>query len=187
MSLPEIPAGTWKADPSHSDIGFTVRHLAVSRVRGLFETFDVTIDIAPNVLDSSVMAEIDLASIDTRDAQRDEHLRSTDFFSVEEHPTMTYRSTSVKADGSDYLVSGDLTIGDVTRSVDLDLEFNGVGPDPWGGTRIGFAATTEFSRKDFGIDFNIPLDGGGVVIGDKIRVSLEIEAVLQQDEAADGS
>lgn len=181
MSLPEIPAGTWIADASHSEVGFTVRHLAVARVRGLFETFEARIDIAEDPLSSSVEAEIDLSSIDTRDEQRDAHLRSSDFFSVEDHPKMTFRSTSVAPDGEDFVVTGDLTIRDVTRSVELDLEFNGIGPDPWGGTRIGFSARTEFNRKDFGIDFNIPLDGGGFVIGDRIRVSLEVEAVLQQD------
>lgn len=181
MTLPEIPAGTWTVDPSHSEVGFTVRHLAVARVRGHFERFDASITIAPDPLDSAVTAEIDLSSIDTRDAQRDEHLRSSDFFSVDEHPKMTFRSTSVKPDGSDFLVSGDLTIGEITRTVDLDLEFNGIGPDPWGGTRIGFSATTEINRKDFGIDFNIPLDGGGFVIGDRVRIALEVEAVLQQD------
>lgn len=180
MSIPEIPAGTWTADKSHSEVGFTVRHLAVARVRGLFQDFDATITIAPDPLDSRVEADIDLASIDTRDPQRDEHLRSTDFFSVDEHPKMTYRSTSVKQVGDDFLVSGDLTIGQVTREVDLDLEFNGIGPDPWAGTRIGFSATTEINRKDFGIDFNIPLDGGGFVIGDKVKIALEIEAVLQE-------
>lgn len=179
MTIPEIPTGTWIADQSHSEVGFTVRHLAVARVRGTFHRFDATITIASDPLDSRVEADIDLASIDTRDAQRDEHLRSTDFFSVEEHPQMTFRSTSVKQAGDDFLVSGDLTIGAVTRNVDLDLEFNGIGPDPWGGTRIGFSATTEFNRKDFGIDFNIPLDGGGLVIGDKVKIALEIEAVLQ--------
>jgi|SRR5699024_7059019 len=181
MSVPEIPAGVWNADPSHSEVGFTVRHLAVARVRGLFESFEARIDIAEDPLQSSVEAEIDLSSIDTRDEGRDEHLRSSDFFSVEDNPKMTFRSTSVKPGGDGYLVTGDLTIREVTQPVELDLEFNGIGPDPWGGTRIGFSARTEFSRKDFGIDFNIPLEGGGFVIGDRIRVNLEIQAVLQQD------
>jgi polyisoprenoid-binding protein YceI len=179
MSTPEIPAGTWTIDPSHSEVGFSVRHLAVSKVKGQFETFEGTITIGENPLDSKVEATIDLSSINTRDAQRDGHLRSGDFFSVEDHPTMTFVSTSVAAKGDDFVVTGDLTIKDVTKSVELTLEFNGVSPDPWGGTRSGFSATTEISRKDFGIDFNIPLDGGGVVIGDKVKVFLEVEAVLQ--------
>ncbi len=179
MTTPEIPAGTWTIDPSHSEVGFSVRHLMVSKVKGNFERFDGTITIAPDPLQSSVAVEVDLSSINTRDEQRDGHLRSSDFFEVETHPAMTFVSTKVEPVGSDYRVTGDLTIKGTTRSVVLALEFNGVHPDPWGGTRSGFSATTEISRKDFGVDFEIPMDGGGVVVGDKISVSLEVEAVLQ--------
>lgn len=186
MTTPEIPAGTWNIDPSHSEVGFTVRHLAVSKVRGLFETFEGSITIADDPLQSSVTATVDLSSINTRDAQRDGHLKSGDFFDVETHPTMTFTSTSVAPDGDGYKVTGDLTIKDVTKSIVLDLEFNGVGADPWGGTRAGFGATGSISRKDFGIDFNIPLDGGGVVIGDKITIVLEVEAVLAAAEVPAG-
>ena len=184
MTTPEIPAGTWTIDPSHSEVGFTVRHLMVSKVRGLFETFEGAITIANDPLASSVTAEVDLSSINTRDAQRDGHLKGGDFFDVETHPKMTFTSTSVTEAGDGYRVAGDLTIKDVTKSVTLDLEFNGVGGDPWGGTRAGFTATGEISRKDFGIDFQIPLEGGGVVIGDKISIVLEVEAVLQAAEVA---
>ncbi|MCB0978306.1 MAG: polyisoprenoid-binding protein [Acidimicrobiales bacterium] len=179
MSTPEIPAGTWTIDPSHSEVGFSVRHLAVSKVKGQFQTFEGTLTIAEDPLRSSVEASIDLSSINTRDEARDNHLRSGDFFNVEASPKMTFRSTSVSPDGGDYKLTGELTIKDVTRIVELDLEFNGTSPDPWGGTRSGFSATGEINRKDFGIDFNIPLDGGGVVIGDKIKLFLEVEAVLQ--------
>jgi len=179
MSNPEIPAGTWTIDASHSEVGFSVRHLMVSKVKGKFETFEGTLTIAENPLESTVSVEIDLASINTSDATRDGHLQSADFFEVENHPKMTFTSTKVEAAGSDYKVTGDLTIKGVTKSVVLDLEFNGVSPDPWGGTRSGFSAETEISRKDFGIDFQIPLDGGGAVVGDKIKVQLEVEAVLQ--------
>jgi len=181
MSTPTIPAGTWTIDRSHSEVGFSVRHLAVSKVKGQFETFDGTLTIGEDPLASSVTATVDLSSINTRDAQRDGHLRSGDFFSVDEHPAMTFTSTGIAAKGDDFVVTGDLTIKDVTKPVELDLEFNGTSPDPWGGTRAGFSATTELNRKDFGIDFNIPLDGGGFVIGDKIKVFLEVEAVLQAD------
>lgn len=184
MSIPEIPAGTWTMDQAHSEVGFSVRHLAVSKVKGHFEKFDGTITIAADPLQSKVEANIDLSSINTREPQRDEHLRSGDFFNVETSPAMKFVSTSVVPKGSDFVVTGDLTIKDVTRTVDLSLEFNGLSPDPWGGTRLGFSATTELSRSDFGIDFNIPLDGGGFVIGDKIKVFLEVEAVLQGEEAA---
>lgn len=181
MSTPEIPTGTWSIDASHSEVGFSVRHLAVAKVKGQFESFEGTITIAEDPLQSAVEASIDLASITTRDKQRDEHLRSSDFFNVEANPKMTFRSTSVTPSGSDYTLVGDLTIKDVTKPVELDLEFNGVSPDPWGGTRAGFSATGEINRKDFGIDFNIPLDGGGFVIGDKIKLVLEVEAALQAD------
>ena len=177
----QIPAGTWTIDPSHSEVGFSVRHLMVSKVKGNFETFSCTIVIGEDPLASSFTAEVDLNSINTRDAQRDGHLRSADFFEVETHPTLTFASTSVRPSGSDFVVTGDLTIKGTTKSVELALEFNGVHPDPWGGTRAGFSAETEISRKEFGVDFEIPMDGGGVVVGDKIKVSLEVEAVLQAD------
>jgi polyisoprenoid-binding protein YceI len=183
MTTPQIPAGTWNIDPSHSEVGFSVRHLMVSKVKGNFETFTGTITIADDVLASSVQADVDLSSINTRDAQRDEHLRSADFFDTTNHPTLTFRSTGVKANGDDFVVLGDLSIKGVTHPVELDLEFNGVHPDPWGGTRSGFSATTEISRKEFGVDFEIPMDGGGVVVGDKIKVFLEVEAVLAAETA----
>ena len=184
MSSPEIPAGTWTIDASHSEVGFTVRHLMVSKVRGNFETFAGTITIAEDPLASSVTAEVDLSSINTRDAGRDEHLRGSDFFEVASHPKLTFVSTSVTPKGSDYVVTGDLTIKGVTKTVELALEFNGVSADPWGGTRSGFSAATTISRKDFGVDFNIPLDGGGVVVGDDVKIGLEVEAVLQTADVA---
>jgi len=175
----EIPAGTWTIDPSHSEVGFQVRHLMVSKVKGTFDVFSGTITIGEDPLDSSVTAEVDLSSINTRDAQRDGHLKSADFFEVETYPTLTFQSTGVTPSSGGFTVTGDLTIKGVTKSVDLALEFNGVSADPWGGTRSGFSASTEISRKDYGIDFQIPLDGGGAVVGDKITVVLEVEAVLQ--------
>lgn len=181
MTTPDIPAGTWTIDPTHSEVGFTVRHLMVSKVRGNFEKFSGTLTVAEDPLQSSVHVEVDLDSINTREAQRDGHLRSGDFLEVEKYPTMTFESTAMKADGSSYVVTGDLTIKGTTRPVELDLELNGVGPDPWGGTRAGFSAEAEISRKEFGVDIEMPLDGGGVVVGDKIKVLLEIEAVLQSD------
>ena len=179
MTTPEIPAGTWAIDASHSEVGFSVRHLMVSKVKGNFESFEGSLTIGEDPLQSSVQVEVDLSSINTRDAQRDGHLKSGDFFQVETFPKLTFTSTAVKPSGSDFTVLGDLTIKGVTQPVELDLEFNGVGPDPWGGTRAGFSAETVISRKEYGIDFEIPMDGGGVVVGDKITVTLEVEAVLQ--------
>jgi polyisoprenoid-binding protein YceI len=181
MTATPIPAGTWTIDPSHSEVGFSVRHLMVSKVKGTFESFSGTITIAENPLDSTVVADVDLSSINTRDAQRDGHLRSADFFEVETYPNLTFRSTAVKENGDDYVVTGDLTIKGTTLPVELDLEFNGTHPDPWGGTRAGFSAETEISRREFGVDFEVPMDGPGVVVGDKIKVYLEVEAVLQAD------
>lgn len=179
LTLPGLTAGRWSIDPAHSEVSFTVRHLMVSKVRGVFNGFEGAIGIGEDPLTSSVAATIDLSTIDTRDAQRDAHLRSADFFDVEQHPTMSYRSTGVRPSKDGFVVEGELTLHGVTRRVDLDLEFNGVSTDPWGGTRAGFSAGTEINRRDFGIDIHMPLDGGGVVVGDKVKVALEIQAVLQ--------
>lgn len=175
---PGLTAGTWNIDPVHSEVSFVVRHMMVSKVRGGFSRFTGAITIGEDQLASSVEADIDVASITTNEEARDNHLRSADFFDLENHQHITYQSTSVEQDGDDFVVHGNLTIKGITREVPLKVEFNGVGPDSWGGTRAGFSATTEISRKDFGIEFNMPLDGGGVVIGDRIQINLEIEAVL---------
>jgi polyisoprenoid-binding protein YceI len=182
VDVPGLVAGTWTIDPVHSEVGFSVRHLMVSKVKGSFKVFEGTITVAENPLDSKVEATIDASSVDTRDENRDTHLRSSDFFETEKHPKITFVSTKVQAAGGEYVVTGDLTIHGVTHSVDLGAEFNGVSPDPWGGLRAGFSLGTEISRGDFGIEFNMPLDGGGVVVGDKIKISIEVEAVLQKDE-----
>jgi polyisoprenoid-binding protein YceI len=177
-TVPGLSTGTWTIDPAHSEVSFTVRHLMVSKVRGTFKTFEGTIVVAEDPLASKVEASIDVTSINTNEENRDTHLRSGDFFEAETHPKMTFVSTSVQPKGSDYLVTGDLTIKGVTKSVVLELEFNGVSPDPWGGQRAGFSASTEINRSDFGISISMPLDGGGVVVGEKVKINLEIEAVL---------
>src|SRR3954452_9711525 len=142
-TLPGLQTGTWNIDPSHSTVGFSVRHLMVSKVRGTFTEFEGELEIGENVLDSSVNATVSVASIDTRDATRDDHLRSVDFFETDSYPTMTYRSTGVRSDGEDFVLDGELTLHGVTLPVALTLEFNGVGTDPWGGTRAGFSAHAE--------------------------------------------
>jgi polyisoprenoid-binding protein YceI len=184
-SIPGYVAGTWTIDPVHSDVSFTVRHMMVSKVRGRFSRFEGQLVTAENPLDSSVTASIDLSSIDTNHPQRDAHIRSSDFFEVDAHPKMTYRSTSIRPHGDGrFVVEGELSLRGITRSVPLTLEFNGFGPDPFGGTRAGFSATTELNRRDFGIDITMPLDGGGVVVGDRVTVTLEIEAILDGPAAA---
>ena len=174
-----LATGTWVIDPIHSEVGFTVRHLMVSKVRGSFEKLSGTITVAPNLLDSAVHAEIDATSIRTGQDQRDAHLRSGDFFDTENHPNFIFQSTGVTQKGSDFELAGDLSIRGVSRPVVLALEFNGVGPNSQGGQHAGFSATTEISRKDYGVEFNIPLEGGGVTIGDKVTINLEIAADLQ--------
>lgn len=175
-----VTPGTWTIDASHTEIGFTVRHL-VSKVRGKFETFEGSIVSAEDVTASTVSVSIDLASVNTGTADRDAHLRSGDFFNAEQNPKMTFVSTGiVEKSAGEFVVTGDLTIKDVTKSVELDTEFLGEGGDPWGGTRVGLEATTTISRKEFGIDFNIPVEGADkLMIGDKITINIVAEAVLQ--------
>ncbi len=173
-----LVAGTYAIDPSHSEVGFTVRHL-VGKVRGQFREFEGTLVISEDPLQSSATASIDLSSVDTRNNDRDDHLRSGDFFSVETHPTMTFTSRSLRRDGDTIIATGDLTIRETTKPLEIEVEFQGVGPDPWGGTRIGLEGTTTISRKDWGVDFDLPAAGELVVIGDKISIVLAVEAVLQ--------
>jgi polyisoprenoid-binding protein YceI len=181
MTVATLPqAGTWAIDPSHSSVEFVVRHLVVSKVKGRFGTFEGTISIDPaDPHASAVEVSIQTTSIDTGDEQRDAHLRASDFFSADEHPTMTFRSTTVRPSGSDYEVDGELTIKGVTKPVTLSLEYNGTSPDPWGGTRAGFSAETEINRRDFGLDFDVKLDTGGALVGEKIKIQLEVEATLK--------
>lgn len=178
-ALPLLPAGTWNIDPVHSNVGFSVRHLMVSKVRGKFETFSGAITVAEDGT-PAVRAEIDVNSISTGNEQRDGHVRSADFFEVEKYPTATFVSTSVDKDGDDYLVHGDFTLKGVTKPVDLKLEFNGVNPGMGQGPIAGFEAKTVINRKDFGIDIEMPLETGGTVVGDKITIILEVEAGLAQ-------
>jgi polyisoprenoid-binding protein YceI len=173
-----IQAGTWTIDPSHSEVGFVARHL-MSKVRGLFETFEGQIVTGA---EPSASATIDLNSINTRDENRDAHLRSKDFFDVENNGPMTFASTKVEEGGKGLLVTGDLTIKGVTKPVTLDVEYFGTDTDPWGGTRIGFEGTTQISRKAWGVDFNVPMDGGRLLVGDKIDITVSVQAVLQQEQ-----
>ncbi|HEY0806817.1 MAG TPA: YceI family protein [Pseudonocardiaceae bacterium] len=176
-------AGTWHADLSHSDVTITARHFMVSKVRGRFNDFEATIVTAENPLDSTVTATIKAASIDTRQDQRDGHIRSADFLDVENFPEITFQSTGLRQDGEIYQLDGDLTIRGNTRPVTLELELNATGPDAYGGTRMGVSASTTVLRKDFGINFNAVMETGGAVVGDKLEVTLEIEAVLEKPEA----
>ena len=186
MPVATLPqAGTWVIDRSHSSVEFVVRHLVVSKVKGRFSEFEGTITVDPDdPLASAVETTIQVASIDTGDEQRDAHLRSGDFFDVEQFPTITFRSAGLRQDGGDFEVAGDLTIRGVTKPVTLTLEYNGSSPDLWGGHRAGFSGETEVNRREFGLDFDVKLDTGGALVGEKIKIHLEVEAVLQQDAPA---
>ena len=177
-----LPApGTWALDTTHTDVSFTARHLMVTKVRGRFPVQSGTVTIAENPLESSVVAVIDVAGVNSGEAGRDEHLRNADFFEVEKYPTITFRSTKVEDEGDgEYKVTGDLTIKEVTRPVTLDLEYLGTVASPWGDQRAGFSASTEISRKDWGLEWNVALEAGGVVVGDKVKLNIEAEAILQK-------
>jgi polyisoprenoid-binding protein YceI len=172
-SINDLPAGTWNIDASHSELGFTARHLMVTKVRGKFNEFEGSAKVADDVTASQVTAVVQLASIDTGSADRDAHLKSGDFFDVENNPTMSFISTEVTED----TLKGDLTIKGVTKPVEFDLEFNGLATDPWGNQKAGFEASTEINRKDFGLEWNVALEGGGVLVSEKIKINLDVQLV----------
>jgi polyisoprenoid-binding protein YceI len=173
-----LAAGRWELDPNHSGVHFAIRHLGLTNVRGRFDRFDATLDVGAGLDDTAVTAEIDMASVDTNQPDRDAHLRSTDFFHADEHPTMAFRSTAVTSDGDgrSYELSGDLTINGVTKPVTLEIEFLGVELHP-GDQRMhaGFSATAEVRRSDFGVDFNMPLGIDKLGLGEKVKVELDLQ------------
>ncbi|MFI9814598.1 YceI family protein [Saccharothrix variisporea] len=175
VQIPGYIAGTWAIDPVHSDVSFVVRHLGISKVRGHFETFEGQIVTAENPLESTVTAKIDAASINTKNEARDAHVKNEDFLDVEKFPELTFTSTGVRANGEGFIVDGELSLHGVTKAVELELELNGFGDGFEGAKVAGFSASTEISRKEFGIT------GGaaGAAVGDKITILLEVEAVLQ--------
>ena len=173
-----LSAGTWAIDPVHSSITFSVRHLVVSKVRGGFDDFSGAIAVAEDGT-PSVSAEIAVGSVNTRNEQRDAHLKAADFFDVENFPTATFVSTAVRPDGDSFVLDGDFTLKGVTRPISLALEFNGVNPGMGHGEVAGFEASVVLNRKDFGISFDAPLETGGAVVGDKVTITLEIEALKQ--------
>lgn len=172
--------GTWVIDPTHTTIGFSARHAMVAKVRGNFAEFagSFTLD-GSNPAASRAELTVETASIDTRNADRDGHLKSADFLDVENFPKLTFTSTSVSGSGEKFTVTGDLTIHGVTKSVPVQFELLGVSTDPWGGIRIGFEGSTEISRKEFGLVWNAALETGGVLVGDTVKIELDVEAVKQ--------
>ena len=171
----------WKFDTVHSNVSFSVRHMMISRVHGVFKSWSGTLETDDSHPENTKLeATIETASIDTKEPPRDEHLRSADFFDVANHPTITFDSTSVqKVDGEHFKVIGNLTIRGVTKPVTLEVEHFGRQKDPWGGERAGFSAKTAIDRKDFGLTFNIPLEGGGIVVGEKVDITLDVQAVKE--------
>jgi polyisoprenoid-binding protein YceI len=168
----------WNIDPTHSQVEFSVRHMMFTDVKGSFNGIEGAVHLdAENLAGSSVEVSIDAASVDTRNADRDNHLRSGDFFDVEVFPTLTFKSTAVAGSGDRFQVTGDLTIRGVTKSVTLDAEQLGTGKDPWGNQRAGFRGETKISRKEFGLTWNAALETGGVLVGDDIKIVLELQTV----------
>lgn len=176
-----IPApGTYELDQAHKRVGFIARHMMVSKVRGEFANAQATITVAENPLESSVTATIQAGSISTGAGDRDGHLVSGDFLDAEKYPTLEFRSTGVKShSGNTFVLAGELTIKDVTRPVDLEVEFEGVGRSPFGTDIFGFTATTEIDREDFGLTWNVALETGGVLVGRKIKIEIEGEGIRQ--------
>jgi polyisoprenoid-binding protein YceI len=177
---PQYIAGTWKLDPTHSELSFSVRHLAISKVRGTFENFDATIVTAEDPKDSTIEASIDVKSVNTNQAQRDEHLRTSDFFKVDEFPTATFAAKDFSITGDDFTVTGELTLRGVTKPVTLKGEFGGITTDGYGQTKAGASASTKINRHDFGVSWNAALEAGGVTLGDDVTLNAELQVVLQK-------
>lgn len=170
---------TWNIDSSHSGVHFTVRHMVIAKVRGAFQRFEGRVELdEKNIESSKVSVRIDATSIDTREEKRDAHLRSADFFDVAKYPELTFESTKIEKAGDDrYRVTGALTIHGITKEVVLDAESLGFGKDPWGNERAAFQAQVSINRKDFGLTWNQALEAGGVLVGDKVDINLDVQAV----------
>ncbi len=179
IDVPGYKAGTWVLDPAHSEVTFSVRHMMISKVRGVFGLKSATIEAPENPLEAKVTATVDASSIDTKDEGRDNHLRSADFFDVENYPTIEFASTGVRYDGGDFLVDGDLTIHGVTKPATFELEFGGFGVDPWGNYKAGATAKTVVNREDFGLTWNAALETGGVLVGKDVTIELDLQLALQ--------
>lgn len=179
ITIPGYKAGTWIIDPTHSEVAFSVRHLMISKVKGTFERFTATFTTGENPLDSTVEATAEVASVNTNEPNRDGHLRTGDFFEAEQYPQIHFVSTSVRPNGDDFLVDGDLTIKGTTKPVTFEVEFGGFGTDPYGNYKAGLTAKTTIDRTDFGLTYNAALETGGVLIGEKVTITLDLQATHQ--------
>lgn len=183
VEIPGYVAGAWKIDTVHSHVGFVIKHMMVSKVRGHFGAFSGEIVTGENPFASTVSVTIEATSINTNNSMRDDHIRSADFFDAENHPTLTFTSTGVRQEDGEFFVDGDLTIRGVTKPVVLTVEAPEFGPSPSGGSKAGFSATTEINRTDFGVNYNGPIPGGGMALGEKVQIVLEVEADLVVPES----
>lgn len=181
--MSDITTGTWNLDAAHSDVDFVVRHAGISKVRGSFEAVEGALVVADDFAASTVEVTVDVASITTKNKGRDEHLRGADFFDVAQFPTMTFRSTEVRGTAEDFVVAGELTLHGVTRPVELKAELGGQDVDAFGMTRVGFEATGEISRKDFGLTWNAATEAGGLMVSDKVKLEIGAAFVLPEADA----
>jgi polyisoprenoid-binding protein YceI len=181
LDVPGYKSGTWVLDPSHSEVTFSVRHMMISKVRGTFGMKSATLIAPENPLDAKVEASVDVTSLDTKDAGRDAHLKSADFFDIENHPTMEFISTGAHVKDGEFFVDGDLTIRGVTKPVSFEFEFGGFGTDPWGNYKAGATAKTVVNREEFGLTWNAALETGGVLVGKDVTITLDLQGALQQD------
>lgn len=178
-TIPGFVAGTWVLDPTHADVTFSVRHLAISKVRGSFEKFDVTVVTTEDPTETSITASIDVASVTTNQADRDAHLHTSDFFAIDKYPTMDFVSTAVRQDGDDLVIDGNLTLRGVTKPVTLKGEFGGIITDGYGQVKAGASVSTKIDRTAFGVNWNAALEAGGFTLGNDVTINLDIQVVLQ--------
>ncbi|MRX44888.1 YceI family protein [Agromyces kandeliae] len=181
LEIPGYRAGTWTIDPTHSEVGFSIRHLMISKVKGKFERFDATFITAEDPLESRVTASAEVASITTNEPNRDAHLRTGDFFAAEQYPTIDFVSTGVRVEGGEFKVDGELTMRGVTKPVTFDFDFGGFGGDPYGNYKGGATAKAVVNREDFGLSYNAALETGGVLLGEQVTITLELQAALVQE------
>jgi polyisoprenoid-binding protein YceI len=175
-----IPTGTWAIDPAHSSVGFQVKHMGIATVRGTFGEFEGTLEIAEDLASAVARGSVKTVSVDTNEPQRDEHLRSADFFDAARHPELTFRSTAITPVEEDtFEIAGELTMRGVTREITLEAEITGTDVDPWGNERVGLEARGQLSRSDYGMTFNQALGSGNVLVSDKVKLALDISAVKQ--------
>ena len=179
VDIPGYRTGTWVLDPAHSEVGFEVRHMMISKVRGHFNLKSATLVAPENPLEAKVEAHVDAASLDTKDQGRDQHLRSADFFDVENHPTIDFVSTGARIEDGDFLVDGDLTIRGITKPVTFEFDFGGFGADPWGNYKAGATAKAVINREDFGLTWNAALEAGGVLVGKDVTITLDLQGAHQ--------